>query len=81
MTDAGSAMWHESLPGLLELHVDSAGLTDAGVATLGKMSGLIYLNLYHTLVTEKAYRELKAALPDCQIVWDRESSMPNRRGS
>ena len=45
------------------------------------MPNLKVLNLYHTLVTEKAYNELKTSLPSCQIIWDRESSLPNRRGS
>jgi hypothetical protein len=39
------------------------------------------LNLYHTLVTETGYQNLKAALPDCRIIWERESSLPTRRGS
>jgi hypothetical protein len=39
------------------------------------------LNLYHTLVTEPGYRKLKEALPGCQIIWDRDSSLPTRRGS
>jgi hypothetical protein len=45
------------------------------------MASLKVLNLYHTLVTEDAYRALAAALPQCKIVWDRDSSLPNRRGS
>ena len=39
------------------------------------------LNLYHTLVTEKGLETLKAALPACHIIWDRDSSLPTRRGS
>jgi len=45
------------------------------------MTTLRLLNLYHTLVTEAGHASLKKALPDCKIVWDRESSLPNRRGS
>ena len=39
------------------------------------------LNLYHTLVTPKGYAELRAALPGCRIIWDPDSSLPNRRRS
>jgi len=29
----------------------------------------------------KAHAELKAALPDCRIIWDAASNLPNRRRS
>jgi hypothetical protein len=45
------------------------------------MRNLRLLNLYHTLITDKGYNQLKAALPNCKIVWDRESALTNRRGS
>ena len=45
------------------------------------MKNLKYLNLYHTLVTDKGYQTLKTALPSCEIVYDRESSLPTRRRS
>ena len=45
------------------------------------MTGLKSLNLYHTLVTEKAMQELKSALPSCEIVFDRDSALPNRRSA
>jgi len=45
------------------------------------MVNLRSLSLYHTLVSEKGYEQLKAALPDCRIVFDRDSSLPNRRKS
>jgi hypothetical protein len=48
------------------------------LATLKKLREL---NLYHTLVTQKGYDELAAALPGTHIVWDRDSSMPTRRRS
>jgi hypothetical protein len=32
-------------------------------------------------VTEPGYQKLKAALPGCRIIWDRDSSLPTRRGS
>ena len=32
-----------------------------------------------SMVSEKGERDLQAALPACRIVFDRDSSMPNRR--
>ena len=43
------------------------------------MAGLKALNLYHTLVTEKGLQSLKAALPQCAVVFDRDSALPTRR--
>jgi hypothetical protein len=57
-----------------------AKITDAGVENLKSMSGLKVLNLYHTLVTEKGLAQLKAALPGCEITFDRDSALPARRG-
>jgi hypothetical protein len=45
------------------------------------MTGLKSLNLYHTLVTEKAMQELKSSLSSCEIVFDRDSALPNRRSA
>jgi hypothetical protein len=42
---------------------------------------LDYLNLYHTLVSETVFGTLRDALPDCEIVWEKESALPNRRRS
>jgi hypothetical protein len=50
------------------------------VADLKSMPSLKVLNLYHTLITEKGLAQLKAALPDCGIVFDRDSALPARRG-
>jgi N-acyl-D-aspartate/D-glutamate deacylase/Leucine-rich repeat (LRR) protein len=77
VTDAGLA----ALPQIEELHLDSTGLTDNGLSSLSKMSGLRYVNLYHTLVSEKGMDGLKKQLPNCRIVFDRDSSLPNRRHS
>ena len=68
-----------SLPRVRELSMDATGVTDRGAQLLKSMSGLKALNLYHTLVTEKGMQELKSALPACNIVFDRDSAMPNRR--
>jgi hypothetical protein len=65
---------------LVELRLDSAKITDAGVEKL-KIPTLKILNVYHTLVSETGYKALKAAMPECEIIWDRESSLPTRRGS
>ncbi len=46
---------------------------------LQSMTSLRELNIYHTLVTEKGMLALKTALPDCKIVFDRDSALPNRR--
>jgi hypothetical protein len=43
------------------------------------MTSLKELNLYHTLVTEKGLEDLEGALPDCEITFDRDSALPNRR--
>jgi hypothetical protein len=66
---------------LTALRLDSATVTDAGIKTLESLDNLRTLNLYHTLVTEAGYRDLKAALPACRIIWERDSSLPTRRGS
>jgi hypothetical protein len=70
----------KTLPQLRELSLDATGVTDQGVQALESMAGLKHLNLYHTLVTEKGIQELKTALPECRIVFDRDSALPNRRG-
>ena len=69
-----------SLP-LRELRLDSANITDAGIASLSAMKSLKLVNLYHTLVSEEAHGRLVRALPDTKIIWDRDSKLPNRRGS
>ena len=39
------------------------------------------LNLYHTLISAEGHQRLKTALPECEIVWDPDSALPNRRRS
>ncbi len=69
------------LPELEELRLDTANLTDAAVETLAKFAKLKSVNLYHTLITEAGYNKLKAAKPQLDVVFDRESSIPRRRKS
>jgi hypothetical protein len=45
------------------------------------MAGLKSLNLYHTLVSEKAMKDIQAALPTCEIVFDRDSALPTRKSA
>jgi hypothetical protein len=66
---------------LKTLRLDSAKITDSGSRELQAHRQLEHLNLYHTLVTEQGYELLKKALPGCEIVWDRDSALPTRRGS
>jgi hypothetical protein len=70
----------KGLPQLSQLSLDSTGVTDQGVQWLRSMAGLKQLNLYHTLITEKGFADLKAALPECKVVFDRDSALPSRRG-
>jgi hypothetical protein len=69
----------KALPQLRNLSLDSTAVTDAGVEALRSIASLKSLNLYHTLVTEKGMLTLKTALPDCKIVFDRDSALPSRR--
>jgi hypothetical protein len=57
-----------------------AKVTDASIPNLASMRTLKNLNLYHTLVSEKALAQLKVALPECAIIYDRDSTLPARRG-
>jgi hypothetical protein len=66
---------------LSQLRLDSATITDAGAETLKTLTSLKVLNLYHTLATDSGYQALRRALPGCEIIWDRESALPTRRGS
>ena len=63
---------------LTELLLDTVELTDAGVAHVAALKNLRQLDLYHTLVTDKGFQQLKRALPDCVIHYSRDSA--RRRG-
>src|SRR5690606_5596975 len=51
----------------------------AAIASLGSLAALRSLNLYHTLIRDEGVAELSGRLPDCRIIWDRDSTLPNRR--
>jgi hypothetical protein len=73
---------HISPDALIEsLHLDATHVTDESVDVLTKLTRLRKLDLYHTLVTEEGKKRLDAALPDCEVVFDVDSSRPNRRRS
>jgi len=72
----------EALSGLASLEslsLDAAEVTDGAVGSLSALSSLKILNLYHTLVSEEGFEQLRGKLPDCEIIWDRDSTLPNRR--
>ena len=60
-SDAGIAKL-TGLTKLINLELDSVDLTDAGVAHVAGLRSLKELDLYHTLVTEKGFQQLKTAL-------------------
>jgi len=67
----------QMLPKLRELSLDATSITDQGAHGLESINGLRALNIYHTLVTEKGMLALQSALPDCKVVFDRDSALPN----
>ena len=77
VSDAGFAKLTR-LP-LAELHLDHTNLTDASVKTLGALSKLRYMDLYHTELTQQGYDSLKKALPACTINWSKDSTKRERR--
>jgi len=80
VSDAGLAHL-AALPNLRELRLDSATVTDAGLEVLKSLDSLEVVDLYHTLVTEGGLEKLQSILPQCRIIWDRDSGLSNRRGS
>ena len=76
--DAGLASL-QPLTQLRELSLDTVNITDKSVPLLKSFAKLQNLNLYHTYVTDKAELEIQTALPSCKIVYDRDSSLANRR--
>lgn len=78
VTDAGFAKL-AGLTALAELHLDHVALTDASVKLLSGMSKMHYMDLYHTEFTEQGYENLKKALPNCTINWNKDSTKRERR--
>ena len=66
---------------LQQLSLDSTNVTDASVRFLQGFRQLRKLNLYHTFVTEKGCRQVREAIPRCEIIFDPKSSDPKRRRS
>ena len=77
ISDEGLALLHGSA--IEELRLDAAAVSDKAIESLASLSSLKRLDLYHTFVTEAGKQRLQAALPDCDIVFDADSSRPNRR--
>jgi hypothetical protein len=78
LTDKGIDLL-KMLPHLEELGLDSTEVDDHGADLLASISTLKSLDLYHTLVSDNGYRVIKSALPQCQIFWDKDSSLTSRR--
>jgi hypothetical protein len=68
-------------PELRELSLDSTDVNDEAAEILASMPKLKVLNLYHTLMTEAGVARIKQTLPECRIIWDRDSALPIRRKS
>ena len=56
-------------------------VNDESLRHLTQLQNLQRLNLYHTFVTEAGVENLRKALPECEVIWDRNSGLPTRRGS
>ncbi len=68
-----------ALSSLRDLNLDSTHVTDLAIAQLSGYAGLTKVNLYHTLVTREGVGRLKKSRPACDVVWDPDSSLNNRR--
>ncbi|HZZ27671.1 MAG TPA: hypothetical protein VFE46_06650 [Pirellulales bacterium] len=68
ITDAGVARLAE-LTNLIDLDLDWASITDASVSALSQLKKLTRLDLAGTKLTASGVDQLKAALPNTQIVW------------
>ena len=63
----------KGLLGLRVLDLQQTRVTDAGLENLAGLRSLAKLNLTGTAVTVEGVAKLKAALPNCNIEWDRAS--------
>jgi hypothetical protein len=52
---------------------------DRGAELLASIPTLKSLDLYHTLVSDRGYQQIRSALPECQILWEKDSSLTSRR--
>jgi hypothetical protein len=80
VSDAGMARL-AALTELRRLNLDNTQVTDDSAAAIVNLKKLTWLNLYHTLFTKQGYETVKAALPECEIVFDEKSRRINRRRS
>lgn len=81
LSGKGLAILAGALVSLEELRLDTANLDDTAAAVLGAMPKLKYVNVYHTMITDKGHEALRKLRPDLQVIYDRDSSLPNRRKS
>jgi hypothetical protein len=76
ITDVGLKALEE-LPRLEKLHVHSkAPITDAGLESLKKHIRLFELRVGGPHITEEALERLKAALPNCNVIYDPAVEVP-----
>ena len=67
----------EELPRLEKLHVHSkAPITDAGLESLKKHRRLFELRVGGPHITEEGLEGLKAALPNCNVIYDPAVEVP-----
>jgi hypothetical protein len=64
------------LPSLERLEVRQTQLTDAAVGRLAQITRLKHLDIRDARITETGYKQLKEALPNCQIHWERPADSP-----
>ena len=64
------------LPNLKILHIDSTPVTDECLESLAQMTHLTHLNVLNTQITRQGTQRLHEALPQCEIVWDGGTPVP-----
>jgi hypothetical protein len=67
ITDAGLKEL-ASLKEINRLDLEGTQVTDTGLYAIVGLTRLVYLNLHRTRVTDAAIKELRKAIPDCNIV-------------
>jgi Leucine-rich repeat (LRR) protein len=76
VTDAGLAQF-QVCKNLIHLTLDGTQVSDAALEILTELPSLDFLSLGNTRISRHGFDQLKAALPNCKIVW----SEPNRAGA